>query len=329
MSVKKAVDISHHNGVIEFERVKNAVDYVIIRCGYGQDMTSQDDKQWTRNVSECERLGIPYGVYFYSYAKNTARIEGEIDHCLRMLKGHKPTLPVFFDSEEPGTQGVAKYNAKRFCDAMLTNGYKAGIYASKSWYEKYIGETWGYDLWIARYSNALGVDNVDIWQYSSNGRVDGVKGVCDVNHVYKDYGVSMNAPIPPQKPVIHTKPRNELIALGQQHAINFTQHQIAVDGIVGRDTKRMAVRIVQRAMNADYGDTLVEDGIVGKKTKAKAGRHYVKRGERQFLVTALEILCLLQGKDPNGVECPGTFGGGLARACGIEIVYAKDMLYMI
>lgn len=326
---KKAVDISYHNGVIDFERLKNAVDYVIIRCGYGQDMTSQDDKQWARNVSECERLGIPYGVYFYSYAKTKARIEGEINHCLRLLQGHTPNLPVFFDSEEKGTQGVAKHNAKRFCDAMLMHGYKAGIYASKSWFENYIGETWGYDLWIARYSNVLGVDNVDIWQYSSNGSVDGINGRCDVNHVYKDYGASNSAPPTPQHPTSSVRPRNELIALGQQHAINFTQHQIAVDGIVGRDTKRMAVRVVQRAMNADYGDTIAEDGIVGKKTRAKAGSHYVKRGETQFLVTALEILCLLQGKDPNGVECPGTFGGGLARACGTEFVYAKDMLHMV
>ena len=82
-------------------------------------------------------------------------------------------------------------------------------------------------------------------------------------------------------------------------------------------------------MNADYGKTLVEDGIIGRKTLAKAGKHYVKRGETQYLVTALEILCLLQGKEPNGVECPGTFGVGLARACGSEFVYAKDMLYML
>lgn len=184
---KKAVDISYHNGVVDFEKLKNAVDYVIIRCGYGQDDVSQDDKQWERNVSECERLEIPYGVYFYSYAKTKANIEGEVNHCLRLLKGHNPTLPVFFDSEEKGTQYVAKYNAKRFCDAMLTNGYKAGIYASKSWYEKYIGESWGYDLWIARYANALDMNGVDIWQYSSNGRVDGINGRCDVNHVYKDY----------------------------------------------------------------------------------------------------------------------------------------------
>lgn len=187
MVVKKAVDISHHNGIVDFEKLKYSVDYVIIRCGYGQDKTAQDDKQWERNVRECERLGIPYGVYLYSCAKNKVSIEGEIDHCIRLLKGHNPTLPVFFDSEERGTQYVAKYNAKRFCDAMLSNGYKSGIYASKAWYEKYISETWGYDLWIARYSNVLDMDNVDIWQYSSNGRVDGINGGCDVNHVYKDY----------------------------------------------------------------------------------------------------------------------------------------------
>lgn len=331
MSVKSAVDISYHNGVIDFEKLKNAVDYVIIRCGYGQDMISQDDKQWVRNVSECERLGIPYGVYFYSYAKTKAKIEGEIVHCLRLLKGHSPNLPVFFDSEEKGTQSVAKYNAKRFCDAMLTNGYKAGIYASKSWFENYIGETWGYDLWIARYANALGMNNVDIWQYSSNGRVDGINGRCDVNYVYKNYGDTNTTPVKPQTSnTTQANTRKELIALGQQHAINFTGVQIAVDGLVGRDTKRMAVRVVQRAMNADYGKPFIAvDGLVGKRTRRKASKHYVKRGETQYLVTALEILCLLKGKDPNGVECPGTFGGGLARACGSEFVYATDMLYMV
>lgn len=326
MSVKTAVDISYHNGIINFEKLKNSVDYVIIRCGYGQDMASQDDKQWARNVSECERLGIPYGVYFYSYAKTAKKIEGEIKHCLRLLKGHAPTLPVFFDSEEKGTQSVAKYCAKRFCDAMITNGYKAGVYASKAWYEAYIGECWGYDLWIARYANALGMYNVDIWQYSSNGSVDGINGRCDVNYVYKDYTGDTPAPSPTPTPIDNKK---ELIKQGQQHAINFTGVAIAVDGVVGKNTKKQAVRVVQRAMNADYGSTIVEDGVVGKKTLAKAGKHYVRRGEKQYLVTALEILCLLQGKDPNGVECPGTFGKGLANACGIEIVYAKDMLYMV
>ena len=92
MSVKKAVDISYHNGVIDFERLKNAVDYVIIRCGYGQDITSQDDKQWYRNVGECERLGIPYGVYFYSYAKTTAKLRVK---SITALDYYRDTLLIY------------------------------------------------------------------------------------------------------------------------------------------------------------------------------------------------------------------------------------------
>ena len=195
--------------------------------------------------------------------------------------------------------------------------------------ENYIGETWGYDLWIARYANVLGVNNVDIWQYSSNGSVDGINGRCDVNHVYKDYGVSNITPSTPQKPVTHEKTRKELIALGQQHAINFTGVKIAVDGIVGKDTKRMGVRVVQRAMNLDYGRTIAEDGIVGKKTKAKASWHYVKRGERQYLVTALESYAYYRGKTRTVLNAREHFGAGLARACGVGIIYARDMLYMV
>ena len=81
--------------MIDWNAVKNSdVEYVIIRCGYGDNYTSQDDKQWLRNVSECERLGIPYGVYIYSYAQTTAQAKSEADHVLRLLKGHNPTYPV-------------------------------------------------------------------------------------------------------------------------------------------------------------------------------------------------------------------------------------------
>lgn len=67
------IDVSEHQGVIDWEQVKDHIDGVILRCGYGMDIASQDDKQWARNVAECERLGIPYGVYIYSYATNTDR----------------------------------------------------------------------------------------------------------------------------------------------------------------------------------------------------------------------------------------------------------------
>lgn len=190
MGVTKIIDVSEHNGNIDWAKVKvSDVTAVILRCGYGQDQIGQDDKKWATNVAECERLGIPYGVYLYSYAKTTNAIQGEINHTLRCLKGHSPTLPIYFDSEEPGTQGVARANAKAFCAAMVAHGYKAGIYASTSWYKSYIGQSWGYSLWIASYgSKSAGITGIDMWQYADNGSVPGISGRVDMNYGYNGFG---------------------------------------------------------------------------------------------------------------------------------------------
>lgn len=114
-----------------------------------------------------------------------------------------------------------------------------------------------------------------------------------------------------------TKPQpsgNELIRAGQQHSINFTGHTIATDGIKGSDTMRNVRRCVQHAINLDYGKGLDPDGYFQTKSKKAFGNHYVKRGEKQYMVTALEIALMCHGYNPNGVECPGQFGSGL-EAC--------------
>lgn len=66
----KMIDVSVHNGVIDWDKVKaSGIGGVLMRCGYGSDIESQDDKMFKRNADECSRLGIPFGVYLYSYAK--------------------------------------------------------------------------------------------------------------------------------------------------------------------------------------------------------------------------------------------------------------------
>ena len=60
----QGIDVSKHQGYIDWQQVKNAgIDFAIIRCGYGRNTASQDDVRWEYNVSSCESLGIPYGVY--------------------------------------------------------------------------------------------------------------------------------------------------------------------------------------------------------------------------------------------------------------------------
>ena len=213
------IDVSEHQGVIDWEQVKDHIDGVILRCGYGMDIASQDDKQWARNVAECERLGIPYGVYMYSYATNTDRAKSEAQHVLRLIQGHKLSYPVYFDIEEPGTEGSAVANAIAFGDIIEAAGYWCGVYYNRNWHNNVIkGQLDRFTRWGAGYgtNNGQKQDNYkpafgeDIWQYSSKGSVPGVSGNVDVNVCYRDFpaeigGGSTPAPAPQPTPTPTTK----------------------------------------------------------------------------------------------------------------------------
>lgn len=213
------IDVSEHQGVIDWEQVKDHIDGVILRCGYGMDIASQDDKQWARNVAECERLGIPYGVYIYSYATNTDRAKSEAQHVLRLIQGHKLSYPVYFDIEEPGTEGSAVANAIAFGDIIEAAGYWCGVYYNRNWHNNVIkGQLDRFTRWGAGYgtNNGQKQDNYkpgfgeDIWQYSSKGSVPGVSRNVDVNVCYRDFpaeigGGSTPAPAPQPTPTPTTK----------------------------------------------------------------------------------------------------------------------------
>lgn len=107
---------------------------------------------------------------------------------------------------------------------------------------------------------------------------------------------------------------NEIVRAGQIHANNFTNAGIATDGIRGAATKKAGIKVLQTALNLDYNSGLAVDGIWGTASSNALGNHYVIKGETQYMVTAAEILVMLRGYNPNGVESPGTFGAGLESA---------------
>ena len=107
---------------------------------------------------------------------------------------------------------------------------------------------------------------------------------------------------------------NTIVKKGQKHATEFTGVKIKADGLVGSETRKMKAIVLQHALNLDYGKTIAEDGDFGTKSKKKLGSHYVKKGEKQYMVTAAEILMELNGIDPNGVEKPGIYGDSLVKA---------------
>lgn len=190
---KKVIDVSEHQGKIDWEKVKGNIDGAILRCGYGMDQKDQDDKQWKRNLSECERLGIPIGVYLYSYANTEAKAKSELAHILRLIKGHKFQLPIFIDLEQSGTESMAKKTAQIVCDGLKDAGYTPGVYANLNWWTNYLKGVNGYRKWIAHYTSGSAdkyKNGYDGWQYSSAGKVNGISGNCDMNYWYADFGSS-------------------------------------------------------------------------------------------------------------------------------------------
>lgn len=192
-AIKKGIDVSYWQGTIDWNKVKNAgIDFAIIRCGYGMDQKDQDDSQWARNVSECERLGIPYGVYIYSYADSIERAKSEAAHTLRLLKEVKadPDYPVYYDMEDNSTlkntdnEDLVEF-ARIFCSTVEAAGYDAGIYANLNWWNNYLNQIPNdsrfdmYDKWVAQYNYrcTYTADEYRLWQCTSSGTVDGIYGL--------------------------------------------------------------------------------------------------------------------------------------------------------
>lgn len=113
---------------------------------------------------------------------------------------------------------------------------------------------------------------------------------------------------------VDTSSGSELVKAGQIHANNFCGAGLVVDGIRGTNTKRAGIMAIQHAMNLDYNAGLDVDGEWGPKSEAALRNHYVKKGETQYLVTAIEINLYLNKYNPNGVESPGEAGSGFDAA---------------
>ena len=209
-AVKKGIDVSFWNGTIDWEKVKaDGIDFAIIRCGYGMDQTDQDDTQWARNVAECERLGIPYGVYLYSYADSTAKASSEADHVLRLLQSHNPTYPVYYDLEDDMVLNVSASMkgqiAKTFCDKIEAAGYQVGIYSNTTWFNNYLTDPVfdnpNWSKWVAQWNVRCEYEgSYDLWQCTSKGSVDGISGDVDLNFLMEGASFGTGEPSTPQEP---------------------------------------------------------------------------------------------------------------------------------
>lgn len=189
------IDVSHHNGVIDWDKVKESgIKFAILRCGFGRKNPNQIDEQFSRNYSECKRVGMPVGVYHYSYAKTVEDARLEADFMLELIAGKQFEYPVIFDIEDKTQEELGKKLltdiTMAFCDKIESAGYYTAIYSNPDWLTSRLDMSvlGRFDLWLAEwrtkktYKGAHG-----IWQYTSKGSVNGIKGYVDMDIAYKDY----------------------------------------------------------------------------------------------------------------------------------------------
>ena len=189
---KFVIDVSQHQGTIDWDKVKDKIAGAIIRCGYGDDLPAQDDTQFARNLSECERLGIPHGVYLYSYAGTEVQAKSELAHILRLIKGHDFQLPIFLDVEESNLTLFAQRACRVVCEGLESAGFTPGVYSSLSWWNNYLTEIKEYTRWVAHWNPTCGyTGDYLIWQYGTE-KVDGINGEVDANYYYGDFGKADN-----------------------------------------------------------------------------------------------------------------------------------------
>ena len=202
---KLGIDVSRWNEEINWNKVKDAgIKYAIIRAGYRGSVTGALVEDWyfKKNVEGAKAAEIPVGLYFFTQATNEVEAVEEASMVLSLCKDYKITYPIFIDTEGAGGEGRADKLDKKtrtavcqaFCETIRSGGYKAGIYASKNWFNKNIDTSILSDdiyIWLAEYGDNITYDGkYHMWQYTSSGRVLGIEGRVDLNLSFLEENVT-------------------------------------------------------------------------------------------------------------------------------------------
>lgn len=198
----KGIDVSKHQGNIDWVKVKNdGVEFAIIRLGYrGYEVGNVlIDEKFHQNMRGAIAAGVKVGVYFYSQAITVQEALDEAAFVLENIKNYDITYPVVFDMEEV-TEDTARMNglttAQRtdftiaFCDEVEKAGYTPMIYGGIKWLVEMVdmSRLVKYDKWFAQfYKTPFFPYDLQMWQYTSSGKVDGIAGNVDINIGFKDY----------------------------------------------------------------------------------------------------------------------------------------------
>ncbi len=198
--MKKGIDLSTHNQVTDWDKVKENVDFVILRAGYGKNNI---DEKLVPYAAACIKREIPLGLYWFSYAYTPEMAKREAQYCIQQAKKYSITYPIAFDFEYDSVRYAERKGVKvtkqlvmdmtiAFCNVIKEAGYIPMVYTNKDYANQYFNlirvKEEGYAIWYAYYNKVCNREDMALWQYTDAGSIPGISGRVDVNISYVDYG---------------------------------------------------------------------------------------------------------------------------------------------
>ncbi len=191
----KGIDVSHFQGNIDWNRVKENIDFAILRLGWIGNTNHTLDTKFETYYRDCKNAGIPIGVYVYNYCNSQERAQNGAEWAVNQLKDKSIDLPIYIDMEDRTIENLGKNKLTNICIAFNTvienAGYWAGVYANLNWYTNYLNKDTikeRYTTWVAHYgvSQDRYEGQYDMLQYSDTGKLVGISGNVDMDIMYRD-----------------------------------------------------------------------------------------------------------------------------------------------
>lgn len=194
--VLRGIDVSKWQGDIDWKKVSmSGIDFAMIRSSFGNMHT---DEKLAANVAGCEKYGIPYGFYHYSYADSVEEARKEARFFLSVIKKYSPEYPLVLDIENDHFKSMSRKQVTNiiiaFAKELENAGYYVSIYSFAKFFNDYVdmSKIENYDIWIACWGDEERLNSFydgpyGMWQYSATGSVNGIDGDVDLDYAYKDY----------------------------------------------------------------------------------------------------------------------------------------------
>lgn len=190
-ALAKGIDVSKWQGAIDWKKVKAAgVQFAMLKCTSGKNIADY----FETNYKNAKAVGMPVGVFCYSYAKSVDGAKREAEAAIKILKGRQLEYPVAFDIEETSQKKLGKKTltemVKVFCETLEKAGYYVCLYTNLDWTRNYLdmNALSAYDLWLAQINKTVTYKGAyGMWQYSWTGKINGIIGDVDLDYAYKDY----------------------------------------------------------------------------------------------------------------------------------------------